>query len=234
MPKIMARVPPKARLWVDDYASMPLSNRRWLKITQWGPGEPYGFDNKLFKPDYVLIDAVFAIRARPPYRERMLTFLAKNHYRKIAEDGSVVLIEAPEPAAEPELVPEWIHLPEADESAAKEYGRYLATPLNGKGILIEEALDTENEKGLAAAKQGLWEIAVRHYEEILAIYPDYYRAHSNLGVALSRLGKTAEADRHLREAIQLQPNLPSVYYYYGKFLTAQDRLPDGAGNFKGL
>lgn len=127
MPRALRLIPPKARVWADEYASAPVSNRRWLKITQWGPDEPAGY-HKLFKPDFVLFDKAFAVHAKPPYRDRMLTFFAKNNYVKAFDDTGVVLLKAPELHPDPEAdIPdsEWIKLPEPEAKAVEAYARYL-------------------------------------------------------------------------------------------------------------
>jgi Flp pilus assembly protein TadD len=44
------------------------------------------------------------------------------------------------------------------------------------------------------------EEAVAEYSEALRIYPGYSGAHSNLGQALARLGRQAEADAEFEAA----------------------------------
>jgi len=125
LPPVLAAVPPKARLWADEYATPPLAMRRWIKITQWGPTDPNGYE-RLFMPDYVLLDKAFVFQAKPPYRDKMLTFLARNRFRKVAENGGLVLLKNPSPAPDPEAdVTEWIQLPEPDLHAAKAFAPYF-------------------------------------------------------------------------------------------------------------
>lgn len=125
MPRAMEMIPPKARLWVDEYASPPVALRRWIKITQWGPGTPAGY-HELFKPDYVLFDKAFVLQAQPPYRDQMLTFFDQNGYRKIADDNNVVLLKSPHLTPDPEAdIHDWITLPDPDPQAVMRYGQYL-------------------------------------------------------------------------------------------------------------
>ena len=124
MPRLAAMIPPHARLWGDEYALSPLALRRWLKNIQWGPAEPGGYQS-LFKPDYVLFDKAFIVYAKPPYRDRMLTFWGHNRYRKIAEDSNVVLLKSPDPSPSPEDVPPTIELPPPDPQVAQQYARYI-------------------------------------------------------------------------------------------------------------
>src|SRR5436305_1873644 len=46
------------------------------------------------------------------------------------------------------------------------------------------------------------------YRQILTIDPAHADAHSNLGIALSALGRLAEAEASFREALRLRPNDP--------------------------
>ena len=52
--------------------------------------------------------------------------------------------------------------------------------------------------------------AVGQYEKALAIEPEHPVIHRNLGLLLSRLGRTEEAIPHLRKVLQLVPNEPSA------------------------
>jgi Flp pilus assembly protein TadD len=52
--------------------------------------------------------------------------------------------------------------------------------------------------------------AIEQYEKALAIEPEHPAIHRNLGILLSRLGRTEEAIPHLRKVLQLVPNEPSA------------------------
>jgi Flp pilus assembly protein TadD len=43
-------------------------------------------------------------------------------------------------------------------------------------------------------------------EHALRLKPDYAAAHSNLGLALGRLGRKQEAIAHFQEALRLKPD----------------------------
>lgn len=125
LPPVLAAVPPKARVWAEEYASPPLALRRWIKIIQWGPTEPNGYDT-LFMPDYVLLDKAFVYQATPPFRDELLTFLGKNGFIKIAESDTLVLFKNPTPASDPEAdVDHWIHLPSPDVKEASRFANYF-------------------------------------------------------------------------------------------------------------
>ena len=125
LPVVAAQVPPKARLWVEEYASPPLALRRWIKIMQWGPDEPNGYE-RLFVPDYVLLDKAFIFQGKPPYRDRILTFLDRHGFVKAAEQDSIVLLRNPNPSPDPEAdIHDWIQLPQPDIAAASRFAKYL-------------------------------------------------------------------------------------------------------------
>ncbi|MBI3547860.1 MAG: DUF2079 domain-containing protein [Elusimicrobia bacterium] len=128
MPALIERIPPQARVWVDEYASAHLSARRWIKVIQWGPDEPYGY-HKLFKPDYVLFSKAFAAYAKPPFRDKMLQFFADNGYVKDAERADAVLLKAPQLSLDPESVPAWVPLPDKiDPKKVEAFAQYLLAP----------------------------------------------------------------------------------------------------------
>ena len=52
--------------------------------------------------------------------------------------------------------------------------------------------------------------AIEQYQKALAIEPEHPAIHRNLGILLSRLGRTEEAIPHLRKVLQLVPNEPSA------------------------
>jgi hypothetical protein len=124
MPRVQAQIPPHARLWVDEYAAAPVSDRRWVKFIMWGPGLPAGY-KALFKPDYVLFDKGFVVYGKPPYRDQMLTFFALNKYVKVADDHNIVLLRSPNPAPDPEGDADAVELPAADPALVNVYGHYL-------------------------------------------------------------------------------------------------------------
>jgi tetratricopeptide (TPR) repeat protein len=241
MPRVEARIPPNARLWAPWYAAAPVSNRRWLKITDAGPTTPTGFDGKLFAPDDVLIDKAFAVYGKPPFRDRLLTYLGRSGYRKVMEDTGVILLEAPHPAPDPESVPgEWIVLPEADPEIAETYAHYLlldqkaAAPEPGAsaprgGADLAEA---DNDLGLSLAGEGKLDEAIRHYEAALRARPDYAEAHNDLGGALAQQGKVDEAIVHFRRALAINPGYGKARINLGTALTGQRKWDEAIQNYE--
>jgi Tfp pilus assembly protein PilF len=56
--------------------------------------------------------------------------------------------------------------------------------------------------------------------------PSYARAAYNAGLALSRVGRDAEAERMLRRAVELEPSSYDVVFALGDFLVRQGRLAE--------
>jgi Tfp pilus assembly protein PilF len=64
--------------------------------------------------------------------------------------------------------------------------------------------------GLAYARQGKYEQAVKNYKQALSIDPNYLDAHVNLASALTRVGDLAQAIKHYNEALRLSPDYIDV------------------------
>ena len=122
MPRLIELIPPNARVWADEYATAQLSERRWLAAIETGP---YPSDTFHFKPDYVLVDWQFLGFAASPYREQVLTYLARYKYLKVAEYSGCFLFRAPTVSAAPETVPDRIFLPRPDHAASEKFLREI-------------------------------------------------------------------------------------------------------------
>ena len=48
--------------------------------------------------------------------------------------------------------------------------------------------------------------AMREFQEVIHLKPDYAEAHYNLGIILFRKGQTDEAIRQFQEALRLKPD----------------------------
>jgi len=60
----------------------------------------------------------------------------------------------------------------------------------------------------------------------------YTYLHFNLGVLKSLMGRENEAEAHFQSAIQLGPEYPEAYYFYGEWLHRQGRIQEAAGNLE--
>lgn len=231
LPRILTHIPPEAKVWADEYATPPLATRRHLALVGWGPSEPAIGYQRLFKPDYVLLDSSFILLAKPPYRDRLLTFLGRNKYEKIAEVPTLILLRAPN-LSKPSENAELTTLPTPDRTMANSYALYLMRRLDGQGPIDEEFLEGSHSKGLLLANQGRWEEASRLYRDILVLNPDFHIVRCNLGVALAAMGRMKDAERHLKEAARLNPAHPDIRLNYANFLAAQGRLDESLAQYR--
>lgn len=99
--------------------------------------------------------------------------------------------------------------------------------------LDADDVDTNMEMGLLCAAEGQLESAVRYLAQAVA-KSDTPRAdlHANLGAALRQLGNTADAEKHLRAAIRVEPNTVEAHSNLGLLLAAQRRFEKAAASFR--
>lgn len=87
-------------------------------------------------------------------------------------------------------------------------------------------------EGIVADSRGAWEEAIRHYEEALALKPEYDKAHLNLGVDQARLGRREEALEHLHRAEELNPSYYRAPFDRGLVLEELGRLPEALDAYR--
>lgn len=63
---------------------------------------------------------------------------------------------------------------------------------------------------LVSRKEGGLNEAIAQFDAAIALKPDHARAHYSLGVALQRVGRTAEAVPHFEAAIRFEPGNPEL------------------------
>jgi tetratricopeptide (TPR) repeat protein len=68
--------------------------------------------------------------------------------------------------------------------------------------------------------------------EVTKIEPTFAEAYFNLGVALVKLGKPAEAIPNFEKSIELNPYFIKAYYGLGNSLVQVDRVEDGIKQYK--
>lgn len=95
--------------------------------------------------------------------------------------------------------------------------------------LDDQFADAHFHLGVALAESTKWGEAVAAYRQALTLpsltVPDL--AHQNLGLALYHLRQYPDAERELRFAISLSPQMQAAYHHLGLVLVAQGR-PDEA------
>lgn len=97
VPKMMATIPPDAKVWGDDFLMPQLAMRRYLKRLPDALPEPM-FETRLFMPDYVLFSEYWTYKADPSTRDRILTFLRHNDFVVARQEGDLVLLAKAKPA----------------------------------------------------------------------------------------------------------------------------------------
>ena len=69
-------------------------------------------------------------------------------------------------------------------------------------------------------------LAKAYAAKALAIDPSLAEAHATIGLASTYLWEWAEAERHFKRAIELNPNYPSTRHWYSRLLRPQGRFDE--------
>jgi len=78
---------------------------------------------------------------------------------------------------------------------------------------------------------GLYDAALPLFIDSVRVAPTFPNGQWNLGMALLRQGRNAEAGEHLRMAAKLVPTDPVIICYYGKALAAAGKLAEAKAQF---
>jgi Tfp pilus assembly protein PilF len=78
----------------------------------------------------------------------------------------------------------------------------------------------------------VWHESERLWTHALAIDPDSFVAHGNLGTALAQKGKLAEAIDHYREALRIKPDYADALYNLGVALAEQGKLAEAVEHYQ--
>lgn len=96
----------------------------------------------------------------------------------------------------------------------------------GKVIIPILAVTVFTLSVAAYVRNGVWQDGVRLYKDTVRKSPLKARSHSSLGIFYKRQGRTAEAERELLIAIQLDPNLYTPHYSLGLLYGEQGRIEE--------
>jgi len=88
-----------------------------------------------------------------------------------------------------------------------------------------------NDLGFVLERQGIPEEAAEAYRKALELDPESASAHYNLGASLVRSGEFAEAESHLRAALEKNPNT-QTYTGLGIVLWQQGRVDEAIANLR--
>jgi Flp pilus assembly protein TadD len=89
-----------------------------------------------------------------------------------------------------------------------------------------------NERGLEAAKYGLWREATIRFEQATEAHPSDARLHNNLAVAYEARGMTKEAEAEYTKAAQLDPQLKAARDNFASYAggisqpAQEEKIPD--------
>ncbi len=87
-----------------------------------------------------------------------------------------------------------------------------------------------NERGMEAAKYGLWREATIRFEQAVVAHPTDARLHNNLAVAYEAQGMNKEAEAEYTKAAQLDPHLKASHDNFASFAGGitqpQEKIPD--------
>jgi tetratricopeptide (TPR) repeat protein len=110
-------------------------------------------------------------------------------------------------------------------------GIQLLTPLLQQSVPAPQAAKIHNLYGIALTGKGDLALANRQFEQALRIEPRFAPALKNLAVNEFTLKKTADADRHLRLALELLPADPVVHAYLGEIDYGRRQFKSSADHF---
>jgi protein O-GlcNAc transferase len=107
----------------------------------------------------------------------------------------------------------WFHLGEIAQSerdyvtAISHYERVLT--------LDSQVQEVYNSLGVIAAEQGELNLAIQYYFKALEVNPQYALAHHNVALLFLQMGQAEMGMMHLRQAIQNEAKLESLYFQKG-------------------
>ncbi|MCC7174271.1 MAG: tetratricopeptide repeat protein [Bryobacterales bacterium] len=154
---------------------------------------------------------VFSSKSRSPYTQMFLTYIDED-----GNDSPAVLVEN---ATDPERA---VNLPEFADIPKEGLVR-IEVPAAEFYRLFDNALEL--------ASKGRHQEAAAEWKKALALEPDNAKAHTNLGISLSRLGASAEAVVEFRRAVQLRPNYPEAHNNLGVELFQMGRFAEAGPHF---
>ena len=181
---------------------------------------------------------VFSSKSRSPYTQMFLT-----HIDAGGNDSPAILIENSTDANRAVNIPEFVNVApdgfQRIDAPVTDYYRLIDTgedllakrQYEGAAAALTKAVaqhpeDTvvRNSLGVALARSGRTQDAIRQYRTAIAASPDFPDPHGNLGAALLAAGHPDEAVVELEKAILLNPEYAEAQTNLGTALAQQGQL----------
>ena len=157
--------------------------------------------------------------------EQELRSLRLNFYKK-AKFANSFKWRLLEKGVEPQLADEVTHSLVMRLSAR----RGQAEPIEPNPAPLDRAPNSKlkdlRAEGDRCMRDGAHEEAVAHYQALLALKPNHVDAHNNMGAALFKLARYADAEMHLRQAIRGKPNDAAALTNLGNLLRLTGRFEE--------
>ncbi len=99
----------------------------------------------------------------------------------------------------------------------------IKSPRNGRGLM---------NYGLSLMARGDYGGALEYFDRAVEFVPFYPLLQINRAIALSALGRNAQAEANFRNAIGLNPQQSAGYYQYGRWLWQTGRRDEAAQNLE--
>jgi tetratricopeptide (TPR) repeat protein len=99
----------------------------------------------------------------------------------------------------------------------------IKSPRNGRGLM---------NYGLSLMARGDYGGALEYFDRAVEFVPFYPLLQINRAIALSALGRSAQAEANFRNAIGLNPQQATGYYQYGRWLWQAGRRDEAARNLE--
>jgi tetratricopeptide (TPR) repeat protein len=77
--------------------------------------------------------------------------------------------------------------------------------------------------GLSQMNQGRYDTAVKYFQRTIDLMPYYSYGYINMGIAKAAQGFNDQADGYFKKGIQYGPDVPSVNYFYARYLHKNNR-----------
>jgi len=93
------------------------------------------------------------------------------------------------------------------------------------------AADANIQLGIAYLREGNYEMARLKLDKALKLQPDSPGVHEAIAILFERVGETAQAERHYKKMLKLNPEYARGHNNYGQFLCTQGRYREAEKEF---